>query len=140
MRTIFALTAAALLAGCAHDGTAMNDGTSATPPKLVGTNWSIANINGAAPTATRATEVRFSEDRISGNAGCNSFGGGYTIAGDVMTTTQVISTKMACVGDGMDQESAFFKILGQPMTIEWQDEGSLTLSDDAGSATLTRGK
>ncbi|MGN6278215.1 MAG: META domain-containing protein [Sphingomonas sp.] len=140
MRAILALTAAALLAGCAHGGTAMNDGTSATPPKLAGTSWSIANINGAPPTATRATEVRFSEDRISGNAGCNSFGGGYTIAGDVMTATQVISTKMACVGDSMDQESAFFKILGQPMTMTWQDDGSLTLSDDAGSATLTRGK
>lgn len=139
MRTIVALAAAALLAGCAHDGTAMNEG-SAAPAKLAGTSWKIASIDAAAPTATRATEVRFSEDRIAGNAGCNSFGGGYSVAGDVMTATQIISTKMACVGGGMEQENAFFKILGQPMTMAWQDDGSLMLSDEAGTATLAPAK
>lgn len=135
MRTIIALASAALLIGCAHDGATMTTG-GAAPPKLAGTSWTIASINGAAPTAERKAEVRFSEDRISGNAGCNSFGAGYAISGDVMTATQVISTKMACVGAGMDQENAFFKILGQPMTMTWQHDGSMTLSDDAGTATL----
>ena len=88
------------------------------------------------PAAARKTAITFDIDRISGNAGCNSFGGGYSVAGSVMTVTQVISTKMACMGAGMDQEDAFFKILATPMTIAWKDDGSVILSDDAGSVTL----
>lgn len=135
MRTIIALAGATLLAGCAHEGAGMDAGNAA-PPELAGTSWTIATINGQPTAAQRKAEVRFSEDRISGNAGCNSFGGGYHLSGGVMTASQVISTKMACVGPGMDQENAFFAILGQPMTVTWQDDGSVTLSDDAGTATL----
>ena len=124
---------ALLIAGCAHMGTASDQ---PRVRSLADTQWSIASINGAAPAAQRKAEIRFSEDRISGNAGCNSFGGGYTIAGSSMTATQVISTKMACMGGGMEQENAFFKILGQPMAMTWQEDGSLTLSDDGGTVTL----
>lgn len=135
MRLALTIIAATLLAGCAHDG-ARPETASAAPPSLANTSWTIAAINGAAPTAERKAELRFTEDRISGNAGCNSFGGGYSVAGDTLTTTQLISTKMACAGAGMDQENAVFKILGQPMTVARQADGTLVLSDDAGSLTL----
>ena len=81
--------------------------------------------------------MSFTADRLSGNAGCNSFGGGYTIANGIMTASQVISTKMACLGPGMNQENAAFRILGQPVTVTRQDDGSLTLSDAAGTIILT---
>ena len=136
MRLILTMIGIALLAGCAHDG-AQPGTTSTEPPRLAGTSWTIASINGAAPTAQRKAELRFTDDRISGNAGCNGFGGGYTVAGGTLTATQIISTKMACLGPGMDQENAAFKILGQPMTITRQNDGSLTLSDAAGTMTLT---
>jgi heat shock protein HslJ len=125
---------ALLIAGCAHVG-ATSDRTAAR--SLVGTRWAITSINGAAPAAQRKAEVSFTADRISGNAGCNGFGGGYALADGVLTATQVISTKMACLGPGMDQENAVFKILSEPMTVAWHDDGSLVLSDDAGTITLT---
>src|SRR5690242_11076108 len=134
MRRLAMGLGASLLAACTHVAPAAPG--DATERSLAGTAWTIADIGGHAVTSARKTEVRFSEDRISGNAGCNSFGGGYTLAGRVMTATQVISTKMACVGPGMDQENAVFRIFGQPMTVTRQADGTLTLSDDAGTMTL----
>lgn len=134
MRVMTSITVPALLiAGCAHVGTASDRPATRS---LAGTHWTITGINGAAPAAQRKAEVSFTADRISGNAGCNGFGGGYAVAGDVLTVTQVISTKMACLGPGMDQENAVFKILGEPMTVARQDDGSMTLSDDVGTITL----
>jgi heat shock protein HslJ len=126
--------AALLIAGCAHVGAASDQPNARS---LAGTQWTIASINGAAPAAQRKTEMRFTADRVSGNAGCNSFGGSYTFADGVMTTTRLVSTKMACLGPGMAQEDAVFKILARPVTVSWQADGSLTLSDDAGTMTLT---
>jgi heat shock protein HslJ len=125
---------ALLIAGCAHVGTASQRPATRS---LAGTHWTITRINGAATTAQRKAEVSFTTDRISGNAGCNGFGGGYMLADGVLTVTQVISTKMACLGPGMDQESSVFKVLGEPMTVTRHDDGSLTLSDDAGTIRLT---
>jgi heat shock protein HslJ len=126
--------AALLIAGCAHVGAASDRPDARS---LAGTQWTIAGINGVTPTAGRKTEMRFTADRVSGNAGCNGFGGGYTFADGVMTTTRLVSTKMACPGPGMAQEDAVFKILARPATVSWQADGSLTLSDDAGTMTLT---
>lgn len=133
MRAFGLIVAIALLGGCATAG--RSDG-GAPSRSFAGTHWTIASLNGAPPAAARKTAITFDTDRISGNAGCNSFGGGYSVAGSVMTVTQVISTKMACMGAGMDQEDTFFKILATPMTIAWKDDGSVILSDDAGSVTL----
>lgn len=125
---------ALLIAGCAHVGAASDRPATRS---LAGTHWVITGINGAAPTAQRKAAVSFTADRISGNAGCNGFGGGYALAAGVLTVTQMISTKMACLGPGMDQESAVFKILGEPMTVARHGDGSLSLSDNAGTITLT---
>ena len=135
MRAMTSMAVLVLLTtGCAHVGAASDRPAARS---LAGTHWAITGINGAAPATRRKAELSFTADRISGNAGCNGFGGGYTLADGVLTVTQVISTKMACLGPGMDQESAVFKILGEPMTVARQDDGSLTLSDDAGTITLT---
>jgi heat shock protein HslJ len=134
MRFIAAGLSALLVAGCAHVASA--DTAADAAPSLADTHWTIASINGQPATAQRKAEMNFTADRISGNAGCNSFGGGYSVAGDTLTATQLISTKMACAGAGMDQENAVFKILGQPMTVARQADGTLVLSDDAGSLTL----
>jgi heat shock protein HslJ len=135
MRFIAAGLSALLVAGCAHVASA--DTAADAAPSLADTHWTIASINGQPATAQRKAEMNFTADRISGNAGCNSFGGGYTIANGTLTATQIISTKMACLGPGMDQENAVFKILDQPMTITRQHDGSLTLNDAAGTMTLT---
>lgn len=63
-------------------------------------NWKLIEINGAAITSTmkRKPYLKFSEDnKISGFAGCNGFGGNYTLKNtSAITISNVISTKMAC--------------------------------------------
>jgi heat shock protein HslJ len=67
---------------------------------LSGTNWKVIEINGEAITSTmkRKPYLKFSEDnKVSGFAGCNGFGGNYTLKNaSAITIDNVISTKMAC--------------------------------------------
>jgi heat shock protein HslJ len=63
-------------------------------------NWKVIEINGAPITSTmkRKPFLKFSEDnKVSGFAGCNGFGGNYTLKNtSAITISNVISTKMAC--------------------------------------------
>jgi heat shock protein HslJ len=64
------------------------------------TNWQVIEINGSVITSTmkRKPYLKFSEDnKVSGFAGCNGFGGNYTLKNNsTITIDNVISTKMAC--------------------------------------------
>ena len=106
-----------------------------TGAMLAGTHWEIETINGRAVQLDRPTDIEFTADRIQGRAGCNSFGGRYRIADGVLTTSEVISTKMACMGGGMAVENAFFAIIDGPATLQQQGR-RLVVSSDAGTATL----
>ncbi|MGC4007850.1 MAG: META domain-containing protein [Pseudomonas sp.] len=48
--------------------------------------------------------------RVAGFAGCNGMGGGYTVEGERITFTQMVSTLRACP-QGMDTEYAFHQML-----------------------------
>ena len=78
---------------------------------LSGTDWQLVKVNGAKIAASKAV-IRFDEEksRVSGNGGCNAFGGTLTENGANITITQVISTKMACQ-QGADTENKFFRNL-----------------------------
>jgi heat shock protein HslJ len=138
MRLFEMIMAVALLSACtpAHPAaTALPSGRS-----VVGSAWTIATVNDKPSQAARPTAVRFSANRITGNAGCNSFGGRYSQTGDVLTVDQIVSTKMACIGDGMAQEQTVFSVLAAPATINWTADGGLTLRSPAGSITLAPAK
>ena len=105
---------------------------------LDGSHWTIASIDGRPVRTARPTEVRFEGDRISGNAGCNSFGGSYRIERGSLGADRVISTKMACPGPGMAVEGKFLAIIGGPARITRAGDRTLTLSSGKGTATLTR--
>jgi heat shock protein HslJ len=83
----------------------------APPLALTGTRWMIASLDDRPVRTARTTDIRFTGNRVQGNAGCNSFGGAYRLAGDRLSAGQVISTRMACAGPGMDVESRFFRII-----------------------------
>lgn len=63
-------------------------------------NWKVIEINGTAINSTmkRKPFLKFSEDnKVSGFAGCNGFGGNYTLKNtSAITISNIISTKMAC--------------------------------------------
>jgi heat shock protein HslJ len=76
---------------------------------LAGTSWKLFSY-GPAGTQTSAapgiqTSLTFGTDgRVSGNLGCNSFGGDYQVKNGNIVFSQMISTIMACPEPQMTQE------------------------------------
>lgn len=80
---------------------------------LAGTDWTISSIPGFELEQTRkpvTISFEAATDRVFGNAGCNSFGGHYTLKGSALKMEKVISTKMACM-PGMQTENKVMLIL-----------------------------
>ena len=82
--------------------------TSQTEPQslkgLAGSEWGLDGQN--------ALFVQFGSNReMNGNGGCNNFGGSYELNGERLIIGPIMSTKKACFGDVMKQESAFFQAL-----------------------------
>ena len=100
------------------------------------TDWTVASIGGRPVPGTRRPTVSFADGRVSGNAGCNSFGGGYKVERGALTASRVISTRMACLGPGiMQAERKFLSILAGPARITL-DGNRLILKAAAGTAIL----
>ena len=78
--------------------------------------WKLIEINGNSISLPGNSKrephliLKAMENRIIGNAGCNSFFGSYEISGDSrITFSKIGATKMAC--ESMDIENQFFKTL-----------------------------
>lgn len=103
---------------------------------LAGTAWELTTfidgdaassiLSGTTPTLT----VEDLAGRISGNAGCNSFGGPAAFGEQSVEVGPLVSTKMACDKAVMDQEGLFLEVLGAATT--WEVDGTtlrLTAAD-----------
>jgi heat shock protein HslJ len=107
---------------------------------LVGTKWHLDTYmdQGETVCILPDTEVTalFEANRISGNAGCNNYGGQYVVEGNGLNIIQVFSTLMLCPGSISSQESIYLTNL--------QSAGSYNVSgnilrimDSNGAAVLT---
>ncbi len=78
---------------------------------LTGVKWKLIKLNGKDVSNDRAY-ISFSEDnsRVSGNGGCNGFGGEYTTQeGNRISMSKLMSTMMAC--PDMETETNLHKAL-----------------------------
>jgi heat shock protein HslJ len=102
--------------------------------KLDGTEWRFVEVAGdPVPPEVTAT-LRIRGDRISGRAGCNSFGAKYLAAAHGKGSfSQIISTKMACLAPAgaMDVEHRVFETLPHVSKMDLRD-GELVLLDARG--------
>jgi heat shock protein HslJ len=95
---------------------------------LAGTQWRLTTfVDGEVASSTVAdSTVTLSVDdlagTISGNGGCNSFGGQATFGDGTVTIGDLISTEMACDPAIMDQEATVFEVLGAATT--WEIDGT----------------
>lgn len=124
-----------------HPGPTGSETATIGTDRLAGTQWSLASITAVGTEtsmpATPEVTLSFGENgQVTGSGGCNSFGAQYTIDGNTITFSQIISTKMACTDTSiMNLEQRFFQALQLSGTFEQTDEG-LTISFDNGAGSL----
>ena len=120
---------------------------------LANTSWSLVSYGSrnAQLQVAPGTEVTLqfnSDGSLSGNGGCNSFGGQYNLIPDYkLTIHNIISTKMACTQQTlMDQENQYFQALqsagkfdlsGNNLTIWYSGEENALHFSRAMSSTPT---
>lgn len=104
---------------------------------LRGTYWRLVELDGrlvTPATGAREAHLQFAldENRVAGSGGCNRVSGGFSLEGDGLSFTQMISTRMACLdGDVMATEQGFLAALGRVQSHRTGAAG-LELLDDAG--------
>jgi putative lipoprotein len=115
---------------------------SETPPtgagSLAGTSWVLTEkaAQGAAPVPAigeqRPTLLFGSDGGVSGNSGCNSYGGTYEEAGNRVTFSPLVSTLRACLDPDLNaQEQLMYRVMNGQVAFT-KDGNKLTLSAPAG--------
>ena len=110
----------------------------ATDATFENSQWRVAAINGEATPALPNYRMAFARGRVSGQFGCNHFGGDYRLRGDTLTTGAVAMTEMACSGPADHFEGLGLAILPQPMALRWTSAQRLTLANGNGTIALER--
>ena len=114
------------------------------PAPLTGTEWTLESYSlsseavSSVIAGTTVTAVFSADGNVGGNAGCNSYGAGYTVDGANLTIEAPISTKMYCgEPEGvMEQENRYLTLLES--VAGYRIDGTrLVLTDEAGATLLT---
>jgi heat shock protein HslJ len=111
-----------------------------TAPAITG-EWKLVSY-GEAGNPTSAipnvdTTINFdSKGQMSGNVGCNGFGGTYELKGDKMTFSGIISTMMYC--DAISaQEQGVLSVFADNVELKIQMSGdTLTITSADGSSVV----
>jgi len=109
--------------------------------QLAGTDWSLVSYGNIGSETTLVPNshiiLRFGQQGgVSGNAGCNSFGGNYQESNGTIQFSQVITTLMACLPEEvMQQEHDFLGALNQAASFEISN-GNLQIRDAANQYVL----
>lgn len=111
---------------------------------LQDTRWTLAAYAQGGRFVQVGLEVgatlEFSQDRVGGQTGCNSFGGTYTLKGNTLRLSPLIQTLMACPDEAIHRlERAYLQALGQVQM--YSLEGSaLRLKNQSGQTLLILAK
>ena len=102
---------------------------------LAGPRWVLTSIiTGDAVSSVPAEVIASIELHDDGTVdiqpGCNSGGGSYTVDGNILDFSDLVLTRMACMGAGGQVEATVMSVL---------DADNLTFAIDAGSLTLMAG-
>ncbi|MGB5966440.1 MAG: META domain-containing protein [Sulfurimonadaceae bacterium] len=99
---------------------------------LEGPKWKLLSFGLTRMAVPQKAFIIFKDGRYSGNGGCNSIGGGYSVEGSKITFTEGMSTMMAC--PELDLEQKYLNDLGSVDayvidgdTLDLQSQGKSTL-------------
>jgi len=80
------------------------------------------------------TSIEFKDGQLSGNVGCNGFGGEYSVDGDTITFGPIMSTMMFCEAVA-DQESITLAVFQESATFVMSDN-LLTITSMDGNSVI----
>lgn len=105
---------------------------------LSGTEWTVREIDGVAATpgaGDKDLQIAFSDEGVSGFAGCNSFTGSFDTSGDSLTLGPLAATQRACIDNDVSaQEIKFLAALAEVDT--YAIEGDTLLLKDESDQTI----
>ena len=114
--------------------TACGGGNSAT----IEGEWELVSYNQTAAVPDVETSIEFKDGQMSGNVGCNGFGGEYTVNGDQIEFGPVMSTMMFCEAVA-DQESSTLAAMQNDATFILNgDRLTITSTDTSNFIMLKR--
>jgi len=131
MWLVVILSLGLLLAACGAEG---GDEFS-----LEGTTWQLSTYRKNAPLPGTNPTLAFDGGQVSGNASCNSYGGGYQVSGQEIAFGALFSTEMACMDPPgvMEQEADYLQMLMQVSRFEIQDGNLVLFFDDHETLVFT---
>lgn len=112
-----------------------------TSTSLVG-SWRLTSYGSpdALSPAVEGAEagITFNEDgTLAGNSGCNGYGGNYTVEGNQITFTEIVSTLIFCDEPLGGQEEAVYQVLTETATYEIEGN-TLTITNNDRVLVLER--
>jgi heat shock protein HslJ len=140
---VLSLSLIGLIAGCAGKESpapkAPEKGQVAVPladplAPLVGTQWVLVDISGAAANAAKTTLKFGAASKVSGSGGCNDYNGGVRLQSGTVMFGPIQTTRMACAPPIMQQETRYFDVLVGARGVEL-DGASLYFLDITNSRT-----
>lgn len=109
------------------------------PAKLEKTQWVATGINNGksgvvSSASTGHSTAQFVDGKLSGNAGCNQYSGGYVLEGNKITVGPIMTTRMYCAepADIMQQEQEYLQAISGTRVFTL-DTRKLELRDEGGS-------
>ena len=125
-----------LLSACGDSG---EDVASAGPAPFERIPWVVTSGLDAPGAAEHAPSATFEDGKVSGRAGCNSYGGRFASSGETLEISEIGTTLMGCAEPAQTIEWEFLEKLRQVR--RWRLEGDeLVLEDDDGQELLRLGE
>jgi len=97
--------------------------------------WRVRAIDGKRLQGNPA-RIEFRGNRVSGDSGCNRFNGNFRMERGRLVTGPLATTRRACPGPTMGQESRLLALLGQRLSVSTNRHGRLVLSTRNGQTLV----
>ena len=112
------------------------ESSSAPQVSLVGDPWHLVSLDGADLVPDSSITLTFTDDRVSGSAGCNRYMGSYTTTDAELTFPPIALTRRACISRAIGQQEMNYARILSDVSSHRIDGDLLELSTPQGQ-TLT---
>ena len=105
---------------------------------LASHDWQAVELQDKPVSTPVPVTLSFTEGRASGRSGCNQYSGAVEYGAGTIRFQAMISTKMACAGDGvMQTEATYLQALQAAETWDIDAGGKLTIEGTRGRIKFT---